>query len=186
MDERIDIVTAEGLPTGKTALKSDIHKQGWYHNTVHLWLYTESGEILLQQRSHKKAIHPLLWDVSVAGHIDAGESFETAALREAREEIGIRLQASNLMHIGTKLHKGEYQNGQIKDYEFHQIFIAPLKVPLKHLEIDTEEVEAIKLVSFQEFLDLLDNSETNSHFIPANKTYYKALLKRIKKVLTPK
>ena len=58
MDEYIDIVTATGEPTGKTALKSEAHKNGWYHNTIHLWLYTKNGEILLQQRSHKKAIHP--------------------------------------------------------------------------------------------------------------------------------
>ncbi len=54
MDEFIDIVTKDGEPTGKVALKSDAHKNGWYHNTIHLWLYTNDGEILLQQRSHKK------------------------------------------------------------------------------------------------------------------------------------
>ena len=57
MDEYIDIVTATGEPTGKTALKSEAHKNGWYHNTIHLWLYTKNDEILLQQRSHKKVIH---------------------------------------------------------------------------------------------------------------------------------
>ena len=49
-------------------------------------------QILLQQRSHKKTIHPLLWDVSVAGHIDAGETFIEAALRETKEEIGLLLK----------------------------------------------------------------------------------------------
>jgi isopentenyldiphosphate isomerase len=180
MDEWIDIVDAKGQPTGQTALKSEIHKNGWHHNTVHLWLYTLAGEILLQQRSHKKAIHPLLWDVSVAGHIDAGESFETAAIREAQEEIGIDLDVSDLKHIGVKLHKGEYQGGAIKDYEFHQMFIAPLRTSLQDLKINTEEVEAVKLVSFQAFLNLLENSANNGHFIATNKAYYQDILNHIK------
>ena len=39
----------------------------------------------------QKNIYPLLWDVSVAGHIDAGETFFEAAIRECKEEIGLTL-----------------------------------------------------------------------------------------------
>ena len=92
MDEYIDIVSKEGIPTGKSALKSEIHSKGHYHNTAHIWLYTTQGEILLAQRSAKKKICPLLWDVSVAGHVDAGERIEEAALRELKEEIGLDKQ----------------------------------------------------------------------------------------------
>ena len=180
MDEYIDIVDSEGLPTGKTALKSEAHKQGWYHNTIHLWLYTKHGEILLQQRSHKKAIHPLLWDVSAAGHIDAGESFITAALRETKEEIGLQLQAEDLTKIGVKLHESSYGNGAIKDNEFHQIYTAELKVPLTELVPQEDEVEALKLVTFKEFEALLGHSAKNHHFIASNRAYYIFVLEAIK------
>ncbi|MBT8244719.1 MAG: NUDIX domain-containing protein [Winogradskyella sp.] len=180
MDELIDIVDAKGNPTGKTALKSDIHKNGWYHNTIHLWLYTPKGEILLQQRSHKKTIYPLLWDVSVAGHIDAGETFTEAAIRETEEEIGLNLNKKYLIKIGTHLHKSEYNNGNIKDYEFHQVYISKLPVSLESLIPQEDEVEALKLVSLDTFESLLSNSETNSHFIASNKRYYEFVLKNIK------
>lgn len=180
MDEYIDIVTASGEPTGKTALKSEAHKNGWYHNTIHLWLYTKNGEILLQQRSHKKAIHPLLWDVSAAGHIDAGEAFVEAALRETKEELGLTLHAEELTKIGTKLHKSSYANGTIQDNEFHQVYIAELKVDPTDLTPQEEEVEALKLVTFYEFETLLSQSETNNHFIPTNKSYYNFILDAIK------
>ena len=91
MDEYIDIVDKHGQPTGQTALKSEAHKHGWYHNTIHLWFYTIDGKILLQQRSSKKLIYPLLWDVSVAGHIDVGESITQAAVRKTFEEIGLKI-----------------------------------------------------------------------------------------------
>lgn len=183
MEEYIDIVNSNGEATGKVALKSEAHKMGWYHNTAHLWLYTKDGCILLQQRSHKKAIHPLLWDVSVAGHIDAGETFTAAATREANEEIGIVLQEKDLKHIGTSLYKGEYFEGSIKDYEFHQIFIAECQTPINNLRIDIEEVESIKLVDFKTFEALLNDSASNGHFIATNKDYYLFVLDRIKQEL---
>lgn len=181
MDEKIDIVTKEGEPTGKIALKSEAHKNGWYHNTIHLWLYTKQGEILLQQRSHKKTIHPLLWDVSVAGHIDTGETFIEAALRETKEEIGLQLDTKSLQKIGSFLHETNY--GDIQDNEFHQVYIAELKVDVNQLQPQEDEVEALKLVSFSEFETLLEQSEINNHFIPTNKSYYRVVIKAIKEKL---
>ncbi len=178
MDEKIDIVTKEGKPTGKIALKSEAHKNGWYHNTIHLWLYTTKGEILLQQRSHKKSIHPLLWDVSVAGHIDAGESFIDAALRETKEEISLTLKPKNLQKIGTFLHETNY--GKVQDNEFHQVYIAELKVQFDTLTPQEDEVEALKLVHFEEFEDLLNHSDINNHFIASNKSYYLFVINAIK------
>ena len=54
MDEYIDIVDEHGNPTGKSELKSVIHKKGYYHHTAHIWFYTTNGDILLSQRSAKK------------------------------------------------------------------------------------------------------------------------------------
>lgn len=96
MDETIDIVDKNGLPTGETALKSVIHTKGYLHNTAHIWFYTDEGQILLAQRAASKSIYPLLWDVSVAGHIDAGESIENGAIREIKEEIGLKIKQTDL------------------------------------------------------------------------------------------
>ncbi|WP_178985636.1 NUDIX hydrolase [Winogradskyella helgolandensis] len=183
MDELLDIVTKQGQPTGKTALKSEAHAKGLYHNTIHLWLYTTKGEILLQQRSHKKVIYPLLWDVSVAGHIDAGETFIEAALRETEEEIGLKLEPQHLDKIGTFLHETRYAEGKIQDNEFHQVYSAELTVPLNTLVKQESEVEALKLVTLEGFEDLLKHSETNSHFVASNYDYYLKVHKAIKNKL---
>ncbi len=183
MDEYIDIVSETGEPTGKVALKSEAHKQGWFHNTIHLWLYTKKGEILLQQRSHKKSIYPLLWDVSAAGHIDAGESFKNAAIRETREELGLTISKNDLIKIGVHKHPNSYANGAIKDNEFHQVYIAELKVKINQLVPQEEEVEAIKLVSFKEFRTLLNNSENNNHFVASNRAYYLFVIDKISELI---
>ena len=180
-EEYIDIVDSKGNPTGTSELKSVIHQKGYYHHTAHIWLYTKQGEILLSQRSAKKIICPLLWDVSVAGHIDAGETPEQAGIRETQEEIGLDLKASQLNKIGVFECFQSYENG-IVDNEFHNTFIAPLKVPLSNLQRQAEEVEALKLVTLQEFKTLIKNIGANgNHFVPSNKSYYQLVLNNIKK-----
>lgn len=183
-NEWIDILDRNGIPTGKKALKQDIHKHGYYHNTVHIWFYTENGDILLAQRAASKLICPNLWDVSVAGHVDAGETLITAAIREINEELGIHINEVDLVPIGVFLHENEYNNGAIKDYEFHNVYITELKCKLKDLNIDKNEVQAIKTVTFDEFEQLLDNSNTNLHFISSNRIYYEFVIQEIKNQLT--
>ncbi len=180
-DEYIDIVTKTGEPTGQSALKSEIHSKGHYHNTAHIWLYTDSGKILLQQRAKTKAIYPLLWDVSVAGHIDAGETLTSGAVREIEEEIGLTISEGELQKIGVFECFQTYANG-IVDNEFHNTFIAELKVDLSHLRPQEDEVEALKLVSFEDFKTLLKHSESNNHFVASNRSYYEFVLESIKKM----
>ncbi|PWI31636.1 hydrolase [Flavobacteriaceae bacterium LYZ1037] len=177
-EELIDIVTKTDKPTGKTALKSEIHKKGYYHNTAHVWFYTKAGQILLAQRASSKTICPLLWDVSVAGHVDAGETIKQAAIRETLEEIGLVVTESNLQKIGVFPCFQSYDFGII-DNEFHHTYIIELKVTLNQLKPQLDEVEALKLISVQEFEELLTFSENNNHLIPSNKTYYQFVLKNI-------
>jgi len=183
MDEYIDIADLDGNLTGASELKSVIHQKGLYHHTAHLWLYTKNGDILLSQRSASKAICPLMWDVSVAGHIDSGESIIKAAIRECREEIGLSLTENELHKIGVFKCFQKYDSG-MEDNEFHNTFIAELKVSLSALTPQKEEVEALKLVSFEEFEDLLKYSETNNHFVASNRPYYKKVLQHIINQLT--
>lgn len=181
-DEQIDIVNKEGKATGQSALKSIIHNKGHYHNTAHIWFYTTEGEILLQQRAASKVIYPLLWDVSVAGHIDAGETVKSGAIREIKEEIGLKIKKKHLEKIGIFECFQSYPNGII-DNEFHHTFIAELKVDINQLIPQKEEVEALKLVRMYDFFELLENSEHNGHFVTSNSEYYhkvaEAILNRI-------
>ncbi|WP_033962112.1 NUDIX hydrolase [Psychroserpens jangbogonensis] len=183
MEEYIDIVDQNGIPTGVSVPKSEIHTKGHLHNTAHVWLFTSEGHILLQQRAASKTICPLLWDVSVAGHIDAGESIEQAAVREAKEEIGILLSEDQLNKIGVFECLQTYLNGII-DNEFHNTFIAEIAVKIEDLTPQKEEVEALKFVSISEFKTLLANSEINNHFVPSNRKYYEFVVEAIKAKLT--
>ncbi len=183
MDELIDIVTKKGEPTGQTALKSVIHKKGHYHNTAHIWFYTEEGEILLAQRAATKVIYPLLWDVSVAGHIDAGETIKAGAIREIKEEIGLTIKETDLEKIGVFECFQSYPNG-VFDNEFHHTFITKFNVWFSELALQKEEVEAVKWVRMFDFFELLEHSKLNGHFVSSNFNYYEKVAEAILNKIT--
>ena len=56
------------------------------------------GEILLQKRSLSKDVQPGKWDTSVGGHVNMGETYLEAAIRETGEELGIELENPLLMY----------------------------------------------------------------------------------------
>jgi isopentenyldiphosphate isomerase len=89
-EEWFDLVTPEGEVTGR-ARRSECHgNPDLLHQAIHVFVvHPETGAVFLQQRSSKKDIQPGKWDTSVGGHVDAGESPETAVSRELREELGI-------------------------------------------------------------------------------------------------
>ena len=129
--------------------KSEIHSKGYYHNTAHVWLYTANGEILLAQRSATKVICPSLWDVSVAGHVDAGEFIIQAAIREVKEEIGLELHTNDLQKIGVFKCLQSYNNAII-DNEFHHTYIGELRVPLNKLKLQNcDSFTFFKYASFE-------------------------------------
>ena len=144
MDELIDILTPEGKSTGKTALKSEAHKNGWFHATAHIWFFTSDKKILLQKRALTKKVFPGIWDISVAGHIGAGEEVLEGAKREVFEEIGLILEDKDFIKIGTRIHQVTHENG-IQDNEHHHVFIAELKTPVSELTMQPEEVAGLEL-----------------------------------------
>jgi len=144
MDELIDILTPEGKSTGKTDLKSEAHKNGWFHATAHIWFFTSNKKILLQKRALTKKVFPGIWDISVAGHIGAGEEVLEGAKREVFEEIGLILENKDFIKIGTRIHQVNHENG-IQDNEHHHVFIAELKTPISKLTMQPEEVAGLEL-----------------------------------------
>lgn len=88
-NEILDIVNKKGEVIGK-ATRLECHgNPKLLHQVVHIHVFNKKGQLYLQKRAGNKTIQPLKWDTSVGGHIDSGESIQTAAYRELQEELGI-------------------------------------------------------------------------------------------------
>lgn len=182
MDEWVDVLDEDGRHTGKRILKSDAHRKGVFHPTVHIWFFTPPGEVLLQLRSALKKTFPGLWDVSVAGHIETGEDITQAALREVREEIGLEVREEDLIPVGIYKSVQKHENG-IVDCEFHHTYISVLKAPISNLEVQEEEVAGIRLLPLEEWEEELKKDRKPSKYVPHDPSYYDAVIDAIRKNL---
>ncbi|HVU07428.1 MAG TPA: NUDIX domain-containing protein [Verrucomicrobiae bacterium] len=85
VNERDEVIAAKP--------RSHVHAHGLLHRAVHVLVFNSCGEIFLQKRSMKKDRQPGVWDSSCSGHVDSGETYDETAVRELREEIGLKINS---------------------------------------------------------------------------------------------
>lgn len=88
-EEWFDVVDEHDGVIGR-ALRSEVHRLGLRHRAVHLLVFNPRGEVFLQQRSLTKDTAPGLWDSSSSGHLNVGEGYAGAVVRELIEELGVQ------------------------------------------------------------------------------------------------
>jgi isopentenyldiphosphate isomerase len=116
-----------------------------------LWLVNDKGELLLARRADHKAQDPGLWGPSVTGKVEAGESFEEAAVREAEEELSLKpgTYTSRYLFETDFLHP----DGGLRKFE---VFVAKISDKVAaDLEFDANEVAEIKWMTMEEIKQLL-------------------------------
>ena len=176
-EEFLEVYSPEGTKTGQKKSKSEIHRKGLFHSTVHVWIFTEEGNILIQKRSKKKELNPGVWDVSVAGHIKFNENIKKAAKRETLEETGININIEDLLKIGVYRSINIHPTAIDKDF-FHT-YILKIDKNSINLDFKNNEVDDLKFISIEEMESLI-KEENNKIFIGNNRKYYSDVLKSIK------
>lgn len=139
-DELLDIVNNEDIVIGQ-AMRSLVHQQGLQHRGVHVFLFNEQGEMLIQKRSADRANSPSLLDCSVSEHVKAGENYLDAVVRGLREEMGVE-------GIELSLHGKIQMEYGPNDNEISEIYLG--KLGNKEVRFDPEEIAEIKFMSLDE------------------------------------
>ncbi|MCA9076230.1 MAG: NUDIX domain-containing protein [Planctomycetaceae bacterium] len=96
--EIFDVCDADDNVIGQ-ATRADVHANGLLHRAVHMWVFRSDGRMLLHFRSSTKDEYPHCYTSSASGHVDAGESYDTAAVRELREELGLEASLEYLIKL---------------------------------------------------------------------------------------
>ncbi|MFC7306865.1 NUDIX hydrolase [Streptomyces monticola] len=87
-DEILDIVDEQDRVVGQSP-RGEAYAKGLRHRCAFVLARDGDGRIFVHRRTPEKLVFPSLYDMFVGGVVGAGESYDTAALREAEEELGV-------------------------------------------------------------------------------------------------
>jgi isopentenyldiphosphate isomerase len=150
-DEAFDVLDAQGEPTGRTATRDEVHASGAWHAAVHVWIVDDENRVLLQRRAPGKDLAGGKIDVSVGGHLRAGETW-LDALREVEEELGVTVGPEDLARLGTVASERIYPDAT--DREHQHVFALRLDWELRRYAPDPREVDVLYLVPLERALRL--------------------------------
>lgn len=142
-DEIFDVVDSTDKVVG-TARRGVVHARGLLHRAVHIIVVRGNNDVFVQKRSMGKDSYPGRWDSSSSGHLDSGEGYETAAVRELEEELGVRV--ANITEIGSLSASEETGN------EFVRIYKAASEGPFTLHPEEIEEGKWVSVLSLQDWI----------------------------------
>lgn len=155
--EYFDLIDDNGIVTGKTASRKDVHKNGLPHHACGV-VIIRGGELLSQQRSHRKEKNAGLWDLTASGHIEAGEDILDALVREIEEELGVCVLKEELKFL-TKYWRNEKYREDFVERELDYIYLLKKDIPFEKISVQEEEVENVNWISFEKFKAMIDRGE---------------------------
>lgn len=155
--ELVDLYDENRVPLGRTAERYAKKGPGELRVVVHVCIFDRQGRLLIQRRTENKHIWPGLWDVTVGGGVDAGETTRQGAEREVREELGYPLDLTGVRPTVTVNFAGG----------FDDFFIVERDVDTGALTLQAEEVGAVRWVTLEELLAMVDDGS----FIPYPRSF---------------
>lgn len=112
-------------------------------------------ELLMQKRSLRKNSFPGCYDVSSAGHVQAGDDYLESALRELSEELGIVAAPEELEYV-ERFDSGdilaEFGGKPFHDREISAVYMYRRPVNAAALKLQEEEVDSVKWMPYETVL----------------------------------
>ena len=137
---------------------SVVHKEGLFHQVVHLWIYCDEPDgrwMYFVQRSKDMDIYPGLYDLPVSGHIDPDETFSETLISLTEERLGLKLTKDMLTHAGNIRQKVD--DGDFHDNAFCQVYVKKIILPIPSFDING--VEMFFKVKYDNFCQWIKNPE---------------------------
>ena len=146
--ELLDIYDRDGKKKGITVFRGEYIRPDDYILVVHVYIYNENRDFLIQRRSRKKKVNSGKWDIT-GGAVQAGEDSRSAALRETKEEIGLELDPDCMRFVGRSV-----SIKHLVDVYFVETEVDPANCCLQE-----EEVSEVKLIPPMKLLEALKISD---------------------------
>jgi isopentenyldiphosphate isomerase len=179
LEEIIDILHSDGTLAGTTRPRSEVHRKGLWHRTVHIWVFDPRERILIQERSHTKENNPGLYDTSCAGHISAGDTSLQSAIREMAEELGITKKPGEFQYLFEATHESVLNNGLYLDNEYYDTYRTTIsEAEILQIRPQPSEVERFLWFTLEEWDALLQSHPEKFVSHPRDYAYLRSLTTR--------
>ncbi|CUM37328.1 isopentenyl-diphosphate Delta-isomerase [Streptomyces gardneri] len=144
----LELVDEDGTTIG-TAEKLAAHQApGQLHRAFSVFLFDESGRLLLQRRALGKYHSPGVWSNTCCGHPYPGEAPFAAAARRTFEELGV--SPTLLAEAGTVRYNHPDPASGLVEQEFNHLFVGLVQAEPKP---DPEEIEDTAFVTAAELAE---------------------------------
>lgn len=126
------------------------------HRAANIFIFNSKGKVYLQKRSKKKHKYPLFWDISAGEHLKVGESFEEAAVRGVKEELGILIPLNKVIEIHHMRSGSADDKDQMMDNELVETYQGTYD---REININLDEVAEGRFFSVEEVNEMIKNPD---------------------------
>ena len=151
-----DSYNSDGTAAGTDLVRGEPIPEGLYHLVCEILVTHIDGEILLMQRDFRKPNYGGMFESSAGGSALKGETPLQCAVRELREETGIR--CDDLQLIGTS--RGEHS--------LYYNYLCITDTKKNSITLQEEETISYRWISEQEFIEFIHSDR----MIPSQREHY--------------
>jgi isopentenyl-diphosphate delta-isomerase len=151
-NEQIVLVNANDEQIGLEKKLKAHENGGKLHRAFSIFIFDDTGKMLLQRRSKKKYHFSGLWTNACCSHPKSGEKLQDAAHARLRQEFGFD---AKLTEIFSFTYRAPDPNSELTEYEFDHVFYGKFNDEPRP---DPNEIEDWKWVELTELLADLESS----------------------------
>ena len=167
--ELLDVLDENGKLTGEVEEREEIYRRGLWHRSCHIWIINDNKELLVQKRNPYKQTFPNLWAISVAGHVDSGETSRDTAVREVKEELNIDANKDEFEFLFTIKREMPYKDSELR--VFDDVYLFHKNIDCEQTKLQIEELTDIKYV-YYEYLEKIFK-ENDKDYVPYTEEHEK-------------
>ena len=144
------LCTDDGTITGSAEREEAHAGKGKLHRAFSVFVFRRNGtELLVQRRSDKKSLFPLLWANTCCSHLREGEEAATAGQQRLKEELGVECA---LTEGASFVYRAEDPQGKGSEFEYDTILTGDLMRD-QEVKPDPDEVAGWKWVTLTKLGD---------------------------------